>query len=112
LWRRSQAGLAFPGIRDTKHRDAEARKNATFGPATEAQAILEERGITAETLAARGHPGPTIAKLAEDNDVDLVVVGTRELGAIQRLLGQSVSQAVSRRVPCDLLIVQAGTEAA
>jgi nucleotide-binding universal stress UspA family protein len=78
----------------------------------QAQGILEERGITAETLAARGHPGPTIAKLAEDNDVDLVVVGTRELGAIQRLLGQSVSQAVSRRVPCDLLIVQAGTEAA
>ena len=29
---------------------------------------------------------------------DLVVIGTRGLGPLQRLLGQSVSQAVSRRV--------------
>jgi nucleotide-binding universal stress UspA family protein len=74
----------------------------------QAKAILEERGINAETLAARGHPAPTIAKLADDNDADLVVVGTRELGALQRLLGQSVSAGVSRRVRCDVLIVHPG----
>jgi nucleotide-binding universal stress UspA family protein len=72
------------------------------------RAILEERGIAAEALPARGNPGPTIAKLAEDNDVDLVVVGTRELGAVQRLLGQSVSQGVARNVRCDVLIVHPG----
>jgi nucleotide-binding universal stress UspA family protein len=74
----------------------------------QAQAILEERGIPAETLAARGDPATAIARLAEEHDVDLVVVGSRELGALQRLLGQSVSQAVSRRVRCDLLIVHPG----
>jgi nucleotide-binding universal stress UspA family protein len=51
-------------------------------------AILEERGIAAERLAARGEPATAIARLAEEHDVDLVVVGTRELGALQRLLGQ------------------------
>jgi nucleotide-binding universal stress UspA family protein len=74
----------------------------------QAQAILEERGIAAESLPAMGEPGAAIARLAEEHDVDLVVVGTRELGALQRLLGLSVSQAVSRRVRCDLLIVHPG----
>jgi nucleotide-binding universal stress UspA family protein len=74
----------------------------------QAQAILEERGITAEGLTARGEPARAIAKLAEDHDVDLVVVGTRVPGAIQRLLGQSVSQGVSRKAHCDVLIVHPG----
>jgi nucleotide-binding universal stress UspA family protein len=74
----------------------------------QAQAILQERGIAADALVARGDPASAIARLAEEHDVDLVIVGTRELGALQRLLGQSVSQAVSRRVRCDLLIVHPG----
>jgi nucleotide-binding universal stress UspA family protein len=74
----------------------------------QAQAILQERGIAADALVARGDPASAIARLADENDVDLVVVGTRELGSLQRLLGQSVSQAVSRRVRCDLLIVHPG----
>jgi nucleotide-binding universal stress UspA family protein len=55
-----------------------------------------------------GNPATAIARLAEERGADLVVVGTRELGALQRLLGQSVSQAVLRRVRCDLLIVHPG----
>jgi nucleotide-binding universal stress UspA family protein len=35
-------------------------------------------------------------------------VKTILVAALQRLLGQSVSQAVSRRVRCDLLIVHPG----
>jgi nucleotide-binding universal stress UspA family protein len=73
-----------------------------------AQAVLEERGIAAESVAAAGDPASSIAQLAEDRDADLVVIGTRGLGPVQRLLGQSVSQAVSRRVRCDLLIVHPG----
>jgi nucleotide-binding universal stress UspA family protein len=72
------------------------------------QAMLEERGIAAESVAAVGDPASSIAQLAEDRDADLVVIGTRGLGPVQRLLGQSVSQAVSRRVRCDVLIVHPG----
>jgi nucleotide-binding universal stress UspA family protein len=74
----------------------------------QAQAVLEERGITAESVTALGDPASSIAALAEERNADLVVIGTRGLGAIQRLLGQSVSQAVSHRVQCDLLIVHPG----
>jgi nucleotide-binding universal stress UspA family protein len=73
-----------------------------------AQAILEERGLAAESVTATGDPASSIARLAEERDADLVVIGTRGLGPVQRLLGQSVSRAVSRRVNCDLLIVHPG----
>jgi nucleotide-binding universal stress UspA family protein len=70
-----------------------------------AQQILHERGIEAEAISAFGDPGSTIARVAAERHADLVVVGTRELGLAQRLLGQSVSQAVTRRTHCDVLIV-------
>ena len=73
-----------------------------------AQAILEGRGIAAESVEATGDPASAIADLAERHGVDLVVVGSRGLGPVKRLLGQSVSQAVSRRVRCDVLIVHPG----
>jgi nucleotide-binding universal stress UspA family protein len=59
-------------------------------------------------VTAVGDPASSIARLAESHNADLVVIGTRGLGPIQRLLGQSVSQAVSRRVQTDLLIVHPG----
>jgi nucleotide-binding universal stress UspA family protein len=73
-----------------------------------AQAVLEERGIPAESVTAVGDPASSIAQLAAERGADLVVIGTRGLGLVQRLLGMSVSQAVSRRVSCDLLIVHPG----
>jgi nucleotide-binding universal stress UspA family protein len=76
-----------------------------------AQAMLSERGIDAEAVTAFGDPASSIARLAEERGADLVVIGTRGVGPIQRLLGQSVSQSVSRRVRCDLLIVHPGPEA-
>lgn len=75
-----------------------------------ATATLIERGIAAEGVEATGDPASAIAMLAEERGVDLVVIGSRGLGPIQRLLGQSVSQAVSRRVQCDVLIVHPGPE--
>ena len=70
-----------------------------------ARRILEERGISAEAVTALGDPASTISRLAEERRADLVVVGSREIGLAQRLLGQSVSEAVARRTHCDVLIV-------
>ncbi len=66
---------------------------------------LAGKGIEVELQAAIGGPAETIVQLAEERKADLIVVGTREPNVLERLLGQSVSQAVSRHAHCDVLIV-------
>jgi nucleotide-binding universal stress UspA family protein len=70
-----------------------------------AHALLAERGLDAELVPAIGDPASAIVKLAEERDVDLVVVGTREARLTERILRQSVSGQVARHVHRDLLIV-------
>ena len=70
-----------------------------------AQQYLDGQGITPELVPAIGEPASAIVQLAEERDADLVVVGTREVGVISRVLGQSVSQEIARRIHRDVLIV-------
>jgi nucleotide-binding universal stress UspA family protein len=71
----------------------------------EGKAALAGRGIDAETVLGTGDPAESIVQLAEERSADLIVVGTREPGVWERLLGQSVSAAVQRHARCDVLIV-------
>ena len=70
-----------------------------------AREYLAGEGISAEFAPAVGHPAETIVQLAQERAADLIVVGTRELNLVARLLGQSVSESVAHRAHCDVLLV-------
>lgn len=66
---------------------------------------LGDPKFATEFIAAIGAPADAIIELARDRRADLVVVGTRELNFVQRILGQSVSESVAHHTHCDVLIV-------
>jgi nucleotide-binding universal stress UspA family protein len=70
-----------------------------------AEAKAKAAGLSTETVLAVGHPGEAIVQVAREKGADLIVVGTRELGFMQRMLGQSVSEAVAHHARCDVMIV-------
>jgi nucleotide-binding universal stress UspA family protein len=70
----------------------------------EAREILAGRGVEAELLEPAGDPARTIEKVAEDGGFDTIVVGSRGLGSIGRLLQGSVSEHVATHSTATVVI--------
>jgi len=68
---------------------------------------LRDQGIPVETTVARGHPQDLVCRLAEDQGVDLIVMGSRGLGAFKQLFLGSVSNYVLQHASCPVLITRA-----
>jgi nucleotide-binding universal stress UspA family protein len=92
-------GLAAPAILPVPDR-AEATRELE-----EARKTLEARRVKAQYLATVGDAAEGIIEAANQHDADLIVVGTREPGFLDRIVGGDVSEAVSRRAHRDVLIV-------
>lgn len=68
--------------------------------------ILNEKGVAAEIRILKGDPGPSIVKYVNENQFDLVVIGSRGLNSLQEMVLGSVSHKVAKRVHCPVMIVK------
>jgi len=67
---------------------------------------LRRRGVDAESAAPTGDTANSIVDEARERRADLVVVGSRHRGLVERLLFGSVSAEVVVEAPCDVLVVR------
>ena len=70
----------------------------------EAKKVLREAGIEAELLEPAGDPAKTIERIAADGGYDTIVMGSRHLGAIERVLQGSVSEHVATHADATVVI--------
>jgi len=96
----SPMGVPVPPIeviRDTAKRQLAEAVERAGGEAGSFTAVLREEGPVAALLEE-----------AKDHDADLIVVGTRGLGPVKRLLLGSVSSRVTADAPCPVAVVPDG----
>jgi nucleotide-binding universal stress UspA family protein len=98
-------GLAAPAIVPVPDQ-AEASRELKEARETLAARPLEVQ-YEVEYEATIGDAAQGIVEVADKHEADLIVVGTREPGFLDRVLGGDVSEAVSRRAHRDVLIVHA-----
>jgi nucleotide-binding universal stress UspA family protein len=68
--------------------------------------MLRSRVRSVATTTPVGAPAGTILREAELNGSDVIVVGARGLGALERVALGSVSESVLRHAPCPVLVVR------
>ncbi len=71
----------------------------------EAEARAEAAGIPCKTELLIGYPPKQLALLADELDIDLVVVGSRHLSAAKRFLLGSTSRALLAETSRPILVV-------
>jgi universal stress protein A len=91
------AGEMYYGMPDPVTEDL--RKMLEQVTPTDSQIPCERRLIT-------GDPATSIARLAADEGVELIVMGTHGRTGLMRLLMGSVAEAVVRRAPCPVLTLR------
>jgi nucleotide-binding universal stress UspA family protein len=70
-----------------------------------ARQYLEAERIPADYLPAVGDPADALVELAQERGADLIIVGSRGVGLVERMFGQSVSDAVVHKAHSDVMIV-------
>ena len=65
--------------------------------------------LTVESVILEGNPADEIVKFAEENDIDLIVMGTLGKTGIQRFLLGSVTENVIRHSKKPVLVIRGET---
>ncbi|MCA9263424.1 MAG: universal stress protein [Planctomycetales bacterium] len=70
------------------------------------QVMSPDAAVAREDHVVSGDPASRIVEFAEDNAIDMVVIGTHGRTGLARLLMGSVAEAVVRRAPCPVITVK------
>jgi nucleotide-binding universal stress UspA family protein len=88
------------------------RGDFALGPDYKVDAVLSRaagrlrgKGVELELHSPKGDPADAILEVAQREDADLIVVGSKGMRGAKRLLG-SVPNKVSHHATCDVLIVR------
>jgi nucleotide-binding universal stress UspA family protein len=84
----------------------ERRRGTLEGVLSRVEAELRPRADTVECSVIVGRPATEIISAANEPGVDLVVVGARGLGRLERLILGSVSERVLHQAECPVLVVK------
>jgi nucleotide-binding universal stress UspA family protein len=72
----------------------------------EARTMLAERGVEAEMIEPAGDPAKEIEKIAAAGKFDTIVIGTRDLGTVGRVLQGSVSEHVTKNSGATVVVAR------
>jgi nucleotide-binding universal stress UspA family protein len=100
---RHWAQLVGPELRIPVTEKYQEHAEDVFETATE---IATEHGRSLETDVVTGEPDHRIVAHAEEESVDLVVIGSHGQKGISRILLGSVAEKVVRRSPVSVLVVR------
>lgn len=62
----------------------------------------------ARTIVTLGAPFVEIVRIAREEEVDMIIIGTHGRGAIAHMLLGSVAEKIVRKAPCPVLTVRSG----
>lgn len=68
--------------------------------------VAQSHGVTTSYRQIPGSPGRIICAMAEESNIDLIILGRRGLSAIREMLMGSVSNYVLHHAPCSTLTIQ------
>jgi nucleotide-binding universal stress UspA family protein len=66
-------------------------------------AFTREKGVAARELVVQGKPSSEVLRIAAEEEVDLIVVGTHGKGLLDKAIFGSTTERVVRRAPCPVL---------
>ncbi|MCD4703458.1 MAG: universal stress protein [Methanosarcinaceae archaeon] len=78
--------------------------------ASTVEELATEAGLEVESKILEGHPSHEIIEFAENNDIDLIVVGTLGKGGLDRFLLGSVAEKVTRNSKVPVLVIRGSSK--
>ncbi len=93
---------------DAVYRAQDEAERTEEAAARDAAATLRAAGLRVTTRVVTGHPTDEVSRLAADLGADTIVIGTRGMTGVKRLLTGSVTRGVLHHSGCSVLVVHDG----